>query len=99
MAVSNHISCKASKHYYRLSAFHDPTHAGQPRLEIHITRAQAAQILKQAALPAGQRRGWRFFHVSVFVGGRAFSKLHVETHASHRRRCAARADIAPWVLR
>jgi hypothetical protein len=85
-------------HYYRLSAFHHPRH-GAPRLEIHISRQQARQILKQAALPAGRKRGWRFFHVAVLVDGRAFTRLHVETHSSHRRRCADKEEARRWYTR
>jgi hypothetical protein len=100
MAVShsNHTPHRKHTTYFRLSAFHHPRH-GTPRLEIHISRAQARAILKEAKLPAGRARGHRKFHVAVFVDGRAFTRLHVETHNSHKRRCADKEATRAWYTR
>lgn len=73
--------------------------SGEPRLQIFISRAQAREIMRGAKLPAKGSRGHKKFHVAVFVEGRAYTKLAVETFHSHKRRCAARGEMAPWVLR
>jgi hypothetical protein len=80
--------------YFKLGA-----HAG--RIEIHVSRSTAkAMFTKLGRILAKRARGHRSWHCAVVLQGRCWTRLTVETHSAHRRKCADKYDLArPWVTR
>lgn len=90
---------KAARHrfYYALS------HGKRDELKLFLSKQEAAELYARLgeALTHKRGKGHRTFHVSFIHRGRSWSKLHVVSHAAHKRHCAKKAEetaaLAKWV--
>jgi hypothetical protein len=75
------------------------SHGKNDELRLFLSKKQAADLYAKLgkALTAKRSRGHRTYHVSFFHNARLWSKLHVTTHAAHRRHCADREASKKWV--
>jgi hypothetical protein len=86
---------KSLFHYHLSQGKH-----GEVRL--FLSKAEATELYRKlgVALTAKRARGHRTYHVSLAHKGRIWSKLHVTSHAAHKRHCATThplpSDGYPW---
>ena len=75
------------------------SHGTRGEVKLFLSKRQAADLYRKLgkALTAKRARGHRTYHVSLFHNARLWTKLHVTSHAAHKRHCAAKHETAKWV--
>lgn len=88
----NHSRARHDFHYVL-------SHGKSDELRLFLSKKQAADLYAKLgkALTAKRSRGHRTYHVSIVYSARFWSKLHVTTHAAHRRHRADREASKKWV--
>jgi hypothetical protein len=79
---------KAARQHFYYSLSHSKD------LQLFLSKQEAAELYAKlgVALTHKRGKGHRTYHVSFIHKGRFWTKLHVASHAAHKRHCARKAE-------